>query len=317
MGKTELFIGVDIGGTNTEVGFVDISGKMVHCTSFSTSAQEVASQFVNRLGNVIHEGVGHLEERYVCKGVGIAAPNANNFHGTIECPVNLGWGTVNLVELLGERVTVPIRVINDANAAALGEMEFGAAKGMRNFVVITLGTGLGSGIVIHGEILNGAHGLAGELGHTMVVAGGRDCGCGKTGCLETYVSANGIRRTALVLMGRKFYKSELTKVSFAEMTAKAISDAALAGDQLALDVLEQTGKVLGRKLADVVAFCDPEAFVIMGGVANAGELLLEPTRRYCIGNLLPAHKGRVCILQSKMKPGEPAVLGAAMLMKKK
>ncbi len=315
MDKQTVLVGVDIGGTNTEVGFVDESGNVVKSTSFATNAHDVAQKFLHKLKSTIDEECARLSDRYVCRGIGIAAPNVNYLNGTIEAPANLNWGTVNLVEILGDDYEQPIRIINDANAAALGEMGFGLAQDMKNFIVITLGTGLGSGIVINGEILHGSSGMAGELGHTTVVVDGRQCGCGKTGCLEAYVSANGIRRTTIELMSQMPYDGVLATVSFDKLTAKMVSDAAHKADPLALAVLERTGSILGRKLADVVACLDPEAFILMGGVVNTGELLLEPIRRHFECHLLPVFRGKVAMLSSEMPAGRPAILGATMLLK--
>ncbi|MFQ5649111.1 MAG: ROK family protein [bacterium] len=312
--KEAFFIGVDIGGTNTELGFVDTTGHIFAQRSFATDVHETASSFVAQLEEVVEQECAKLSKERVCKGIGIAAPNVNYLQGTIESPANLKWGTINLVALLQQHYKLPIRIINDANAAALGEMRFGLAKEMKSFVVITLGTGLGGGIVINREILNGSNGLAGELGHMTAVVGGRQCACGRFGCLETYVSANGIRRTAIELMSSRLYDSELCGISFDSLTAKMISDAAHKQDALALEVLAFTGKVLGRKLADVAACLDPEAFILMGGVANTGDLMLKPTRKSFEGYLMPVYKGKIPILLSKMQKGHPAILGATTLV---
>lgn len=314
MNRNVCWAGVDIGGTNTEVGFLDSSGNFLLQAGFPTNAEGSPQKFVDKLRDVLDSNQAQLTHSHEFRGIGLAAPNVNYVSGLIESPVNFDWGTINLVDLLAQHYDIPIRIMKDANAAALGEMKYGLAQGMKNFVVITLGTGLGSGIVVNGELVHGANGLAGEIGHTVAINNGRRCACGRQGCLETYTSANGLRRTTLELMSTKSYNSELREISFNDLTAKMISDAAGEGDQLALAVLDFTAQILGRKLADVVAFLDPEAFIVMGGVARTGDLLLAPTREYFEAHLLTMYKGKVSILRSNMKDGQAAILGAATLV---
>jgi len=221
---------------------------------------------------------------------------------------------VNLVDLFHRFHDLPVAVTNDANAAALGELKFGAAKGMKDFIVITLGTGLGSGIVANGQLVYGHDGFAGELGHTVVDPEGRECGCGKSGCLETYASAGGICRTVFELLCERKTGSELRAVAFRDLTAKMISTAARRGDLIALEAFERTGRVLGMKLADAVAHTSPEAIVLFGGLAGAGELIFEPTKRHMEASLLPSFRGKVRLIPSGLREGNAAVLGAAALI---
>ncbi len=306
-------IGIDIGGTNTVVGLVTQSGTCLQEMSFPTRSYKDASSFVAHLADVVGQQISSFPESGDLIGIGIAAPNVNFLSGTIEAPANLEWGAIDLMGMLKRHTDLPMRIINDANAAALGELHFGVAKGVQNFLMITLGTGLGSGIVIDGKILNGAHGLAGELGHSSTDMGVRKCGCGKVGCLETFVSAPGLRRTAIELMARKRWDSDLCRASFENITSQMIAEAAAGGDALALEAFEFTGKILGRKLADFVTYQDPEAIILFGGLVKAGEILFEPIRRYFEASVLPTYRGKVAILESQVPGGRVAVLGAASL----
>lgn len=314
MNNSDIYLGIDIGGTNTTLGFVDKSGDCKIEASFATQDHKDISKFISHLVEIIKENFKKISDNYICKGMGIAAPHVNFLNGAIKASANLNWGDVNLVELLKPHFNFPIAIINDANAAALGEMAYGAAKEMKNFVVITIGTGFGSGLVINRNILNGANGLAGELGHTNAVTNGRKCACGKLGCLESYVSANGLRQTAFELMRDQNFKSDLYKVDFQNLTSKMISEYANKKDELALAVFEFTGKILGARLADLVAWFDPEAIIMTGGVVKAGELLLVPTRKYFEENLLKNFKGKVHILKSELEDSHPAIFGASLLV---
>jgi glucokinase len=248
-------------------------------------------------------------------GIGIASPAANFISGTIHQPANLAWGTINIVEMLKKYFNLPVAVVNDANAAAIGELKFGSAQRMNNFIVITLGTGLGAGIVVNGQLLQGGTGVAGELGHMTLDPNGRECGCGRSGCVETYISATGIRRTVFELLARRTIESPLRSTTFLELTSKKIFELARGGDVIANEAFEITGMQLGRMLANMVAVFDPTAVILTGGLANAGELILEPTRRAFEANLLSVFKGQVSILQSKLSDGRASVLGASSLVR--
>lgn len=314
MPKLDVTLGIDIGGTNTAFGFVDKQGRSIIDSSIPTNSFEPAEKLFDRLSNEIKELYNKIKEEYNFIGIGIGAPNANYYKGTIEYPPNLSWGYVNVVEIMQQYFDFPTAITNDANAAAIGEYEFGAAKGMKDFIVITLGTGLGSGIVANGELLYGADGFAGEIGHTIFDVNGRKCGCGRYGCLETYASASGIKRTVFELLCNSLTDSLLRDISFNDLTAKMISDAALAGDKIALEAFDYTGKVLGIKLADSVAHFSPEAIILFGGLASAGNLIFEPTKKYLEENLLNIFKNKVKLLPSKLTVGNTAVLGASALI---
>lgn len=315
MNDNEIVLGIDIGGTSTSFGFVDRRGNRLATGVIPTGAQQPAETLVSRLHAEIGALRTGLPARLQLKGIGIGAPNANYRRGTVENPPNLNWGaSVNLVELFRRFYALPVAITNDANAAALGEMYFGGARAMQDFMVITLGTGLGSGIVANGELLYGAGGFAGELGHTIVDPQGRECGCGKKGCLETYVSAPGLCRTAFVLLAERRDPSSLRDLSYSQMTAQKVFLAARAGDAIALAAFEATARLLGLKLADAVAHTDPEAIFLAGGLANAGELLLTPTQRYLEEFLFAAYKGTVRLLLTEMAEGVSAIMGAAALI---
>lgn len=315
MAAIDVTLGVDIGGTNTVVGFVDREGKCLAESSIPTNAHEPAESLVRRLHEKVEEIAKPLAGRITLKGIGVGAPNANFYRGTVENPPNLKWkGVVNLAALIRTYYDLPVAVTNDANAAALGEMLYGAAKGMKDFIVITLGTGLGSGIVAGGAMVYGADGFAGEIGHTIVDPRGRVCGCGRRGCLETYASASGICRTILELLAERREESELRNVSPQDLTSKMIADAAGRGDVIAREAFEVTGRILGLKLADSVAHLSPEAIILFGGLANAGALIFEPTKRHLEENLLNIFKNKVKLLPSGLKEGNTAVLGASALI---
>ncbi len=312
--KSNHVIGVDIGGTNTKIGLVSAGGKIELQRNFRTDKYKGGPDYAENLAREIKDICAAVGDAAGCRGVGIAAPNVNFLKGTIESPANLKWGTFDLVGELKKYIDRPVKIVNDANAAALGELRYGLAKNLNTFVVITLGTGLGSGIVINGELLNGSNGLAGELGHLTVEPQGRLCGCGRLGCLETYMSANGLRRSVLYFLSQRPYDSELAHISYSELSAKAIAEAAAQKDALALDVLDFTVRILARKLADVVVCLDPQAFIFMGGVANMGEQLFAPLRTYFEESLMPVFRGKIRIIHSKMKDGEAAILGASTLV---
>ncbi|HEX7574031.1 MAG TPA: ROK family protein [Bacteroidota bacterium] len=315
MAKIDVTLGVDIGGTNTKFGLVDREGKCIAETSITTNAQEPAENLIARLHENVVEMCRPLGGKYELRGIGIGAPNANYYRGTVENPPNLSWkGVVDVSALVRKYYDLPVAVTNDANAAALGEMLYGAAKGMKDFIVITLGTGLGSGIVSGGELLYGADGFAGEIGHTIVDPQGRECGCGQRGHLETYASATGICRTVSELVSVRRGESELRSIAPRDLTSRMIADAAGRGDEIAKEAFEITGRILGMKLADSVAHLSPEAIILFGGLAAAGLLIFDPTKRSLEEHLLPIFKNKVKLLPSGLKEGDTAVLGASALI---
>lgn len=314
MQTNECAIGIDIGGTTTCFGFVDRYGGLLCEATIDTQPDQPADVLVSRLCDGIGKLRAALPPEYRLSGIGIGAPNANYHRGTVENPVNLNWGaSVNLVELFRQRYDLPAAITNDANAAAIGELLFGGAQGMKHAIVITLGTGLGSGIIVNGELLYGADGFAGELGHTTVDPDGRECACGKRGCLETYVSATGLCRSVSELLGERLDPSPLREVCFSQLTSKLIYEAARGGDSIALAAFDRSARLLGMKLADAVAHTSPEAIFLSGGLAAAGDLLLTPARRYLEEFLFTPYRGRVKLLRSELPESSGAVLGAAAL----
>jgi glucokinase len=313
--KKEIVVGVDIGGTNTVFGIVDFNNNILLEDSFQTIPENGAFDYFERLALVIKKACNRVGSKYVLSGIGVAAPGANYYSGIIESPANLKWGDVNFNEIMRKYFQVPVALMNDANAAALGEQEFGVAKGIKNFMVITLGTGLGTGIVVNGQLLYGENGLAGEIGHTIIKKGGRQCNCGRRGCLETYVSANGIKRTAFNFLGNSTGQSELRQMNYDNVTGKLICELAHRNDPIALKAFHYTGKVLGRALSNVVAIFDTKAIVLAGGLAESNALLFEPTTRYFESSLLNMYKGKVKILKSNLQDGKSAVLGATSFVR--
>ncbi len=315
MNQTRITLGIDIGGTNTVLGIVDDKGNCLADTSIPTQATEPFTAFFPRLTSAADSLLTPFQSAYQLAGVGIGAPNANYYSGTIEQAPNLNWGdVVQLRASIHQHFGVPVAITNDANAAALGEMLFGAAQGMKHFMVITLGTGLGSGIVVNGDVLYGADGFAGEVGHIIVQEGGRVCGCGRRGCLETYASATGIRRTMMELLAERTESSVLREVSFASLTAANIAEAAQNDDVIAKAAFERTGEILGKALANVIACFSPEAIILFGGLANAGYLILDPTRNSLNTHTLNIFKGKTKLLVSHLMDKNAAVLGASALM---
>ncbi len=310
-----IVLGIDIGGTKTSFGFVDRKGNIIDANTIETKANESAEKFVSRLYQKIEEIRICLPSTSSLCGIGIGAPNANYYRGTIEKPVNLNWGDiVDFVALMQKFYQVPISITNDANAAAIGEMLFGDARGMKHFMIITLGTGVGSGIVVDGHLLCGASGVAGELGHTVVDPEGRQCRCGKRGCLEAYVSSNGVVRTVLKLLAERCESSPLREMTHHEITSKKVFELAQKGDKIALEAFDQTARILGMKLADAVAHTSPEAIFLTGGLAMAGDVLLKPTKQYMDYFLFNAYKNTVKLLPSGIETGKGAILGAAALI---
>ena len=307
-------LGVDIGGTNAKLGYVDRKGNCLGSASVSTGAHQPAETFFRRFHETAEQLRTSLREEYELAGIGIGAANGNFYKGTIESSPNLGWDYVDVRAELGRYYNVPIAVTNDAKAAALGEMLFGAAKGMKDFIVITLGTGLGSGIVANGEMIYGADGFAGEIGHTIIDRNGRVCACGRRGCLETYCSATGLCRTVQEMICDTTLPSSLRSISYQDLTAEKVSEAARQGDRLALMAFEACGDILGLRLADSVAHLSPEAIIICGGMAAAGDLILEPAKRSLEKHLFPIYRNKVKILPSGLQKGNIAILGASALI---
>ena len=312
--NTNIILGIDIGGTNTAFGFVDKHGNLITSSTIPTIANDPADKFFNRFIPECESLLASIGNKYNLVGVGIGAPNANYFKGTVEQPPNLKWGTVDVVEIIKKHFSLPAAITNDANAVAIGEFKFGAAKGMKNFVVVTLGTGVGSGIFINGELYYGNNGFAGELGHTIYDPNGRKCGCGRKGCLETYVSAGGIKKTTYELLLNSSEKSELRKYKYEDLTPKTICEAAYRGDEIAINTYDFTSKILGIKLADLVAIADPEAIILFGGLTSAGNILFEATEKYMNMYLLNIFKDKVKLLPSGLSGGASAIVGAAALM---
>jgi len=317
MAHKKIVVGIDIGGTNSVFGLVDREGNILAEDRIKTFHYEEAEVYVAALYEKIMVTKQKLNQEVELLGFGIGAPMGNINKGTIEYPANLPWkGITPLAELFKRHTDLPVVVTNDANAAAVGEMVYGGARNMKNFVVITLGTGLGSGFVVNGKLMYGHGGFAGELGHTAIRPGpsNRACDCGKKGCLETYVSATGLKRTLLKVMADSIEPSDLRKYSFDQLDAEMIHDAAKNGDLLAKRAFEHTGKMLGFKLADVVAHTDPEAIFLFGGLAKAKELIFKPAKENMEENLLYIYKGKVKLLPSELDTRNAAVLGASSLI---
>ena len=308
-------IGMDMGGTNTVFGIVDTRGNVISKSAIKTGTHSDVNLYINdiytELSKLI-EAVGGIEK---IKGIGVGAPNGNYYTGNIEFAPNLPWkGIIPFANLMADKFGVPAALTNDANAAAVGEMTYGAAHGMKNFIMITLGTGVGSGIVIDGKVVYGHDGFAGELGHVNVMRNnGRLCGCGKSGCLETYASATGVARSAREILETSTKESLLRNIPVESITSKDVFDAAMQGDEVAKEIFNYTGKILGESFADFVAFSAPEAIVLFGGLSKAGDLILNPIKENMEKNLLSIWKGKVKVLFSELKEADAAVLGASAL----
>lgn len=311
-----LAIGIDIGGTGTKFGIVDRVGNVLFSSEMSTRKHAEVETFIDELYHHLSDliakagGVGRM------KGIGVGAPNGNYYTGTIEYAPNLPWkGIIPLAKMIEDKFKLPVTLTNDANAAAIGEMMYGAAKGMNDFIMITLGTGVGSGIVANGKLVYGHDGFAGELGHTIIIPDGRmHEGTGKKGSLESYASATGVRLTTLELLEKSDQPSWLRNVPVDEIDSKKVYDAAMEGDELAKSIFEYTGKILGLALANFVMFSSPEAIVLFGGLTKAGDLILKPTRESMEENLIQVFQNKVKILVSHLKESDAAILGASALV---
>ncbi len=308
----KVALGMDIGGTNSVFGLVDNAGNLLLEDNISTPDYKTIEEFALAVYNKLESRKEEFEGKYQIVGFGIGAPNANYYSGNIEYAMNLNWqGIVPIKEVFEKQFNVKTIVTNDANAAAIGEMVYGNAKGMKDFIMITLGTGLGSGIVINGELVYGHDGFAGELGHITVNPNGRKCGCGRMGCLETYVSATGIKRTVYKLLAKYNNPSKLRDIPFNQLTAKMITEAAMQDDTIAHEAFDYTAKILGAKLADAVAFSSPEAIFLFGGLANAGDYVFLPVKKYMEQFLLPIFRNKVKIIPSALQKLNAAILGAS------
>ena len=314
--EKQFVVGVDVGGQTSKIGVVDARGDVLVQSVIRTDGHEDAEDFVADLSRAIKELVVKADKVGQIRGIGVGAPNGNYYTGEIAFAPNLEWAANEVVpfsRMLSEALGgIPVSLTNDANAAAVGEMTYGAAKGMKDFIMITLGTGVGSGIVINGQVVYGHDGFAGELGHTCAVRhNGRQCNCGKTGCLEAYCSAIGVARTAREWLDMSDEPSLLRDLD--KITSKDVYEAAKEGDALAIRVFEFTGTLLGRSLADFIAFSAPEAVVLFGGLARSKEFIYEPTYKAMNENVLPLWKGKVDLLFSQLKESDAAILGASAL----
>ena len=304
-----------MGGTNTAFGIVDARGTVIASSSIKTGKHSKIEDYIDELYTEISRIIAANDAEGKINGIGIGAPNANYFTGVIEDGVNLPWPTpIPLADLISKKFGIPCLITNDANAAAIGEMTYGAARGLKDFIMITLGTGVGSGIVVNGQMVYGHDGFAGELGHVIMKRNnGRMCGCGRTGCLEAYCSATGVARTAREFLEIRDDKSLLREYDIDNITSKDVYDCAVKGDKLALDIFNYTGTILGEALADFVTFSSPEAFVIFGGLTKSGDYIMNPIREAFDKNIMKVFKGKVKILISELKESDAAVLGASAL----
>ena len=314
--EKQFVVGVDVGGQPATLGIVDARGDVLIQSVIRTDSHEDANIFVSNLADAIKDLIAKSGKEGQIRGVGVGAPNGNYYTGEIAFAPNLVWAAkknVPFADMLSEALGgIPVALTNDANAAAVGEMTYGVAKGMKHFIMITLGTGVGSGIVINGEVLYGSDGFAGELGHTCAVRhNGRQCGCGKQGCLEAYCSAMGVARTAREWLEMSDEPSLLRSVD--KITSKDVFDAAKEGDVLAKKIFDYTGRILGEKLADFIEFSAPEAIVLFGGLARAKEYIYEPTLKAMNENVLPLWRDKVDLLFSQLKESDAAILGASAL----
>ena len=313
--KKEVALGIDIGGTNTAFGFIDREGNYLAEGNIATNNHEDITDYLKELHMEIENVLDTIREEVELVGIGIGAPCGNYLQGTIEYASNLRWpGVIPFCDLMQEYYpNIPVCLTNDANAATIGEMIYGGAKGMKDFIMVTLGTGVGSGFVSNGQLIYGHDGFAGEFGHIIVSPNGRQCGCGRNGCLETYVSATGVKRTAYKMMAKYNYPSELRAIPFHEMTSKTICEAALKGDMIAINTFKYTAKMLGEALANIVAITSPEAIFLMGGLTKAGDLLLGPTKEHMEMNMLKMFSNKVKLLPSQLTKNV-AIYGAAALI---
>ncbi|MDR1675201.1 MAG: ROK family protein [Tannerella sp.] len=309
-------IGIDVGGQSTKFGIVDARGAILHSGCIEKTGQyEDVNDYVAVLAEALEEITDKVGGKEQIRGIGIGAPNGNYFTGHIDFAANLPWkGRIPLAQLITDQTDIPVTLTNDANAAAVGEMTYGAARGMKDFIVITLGTGVGSGIVVGGNLVYGHDGFAGELGHTIIrPENGRSCGCGRRGCLEAYTSASGVARTARELLITRTDYSLLRELDPETITSKDVYEAAVKGDGLSVEIFERTGQMLGEAFADFIAFSSPEAIILFGGLTKAGELIMDPIRRSMEKNVLKVYQGKTKLLFSQLNESDAAILGASAL----
>ena len=312
-----LAIGIDIGGTNTVFGIVDARGEILYKGALSTGKHENIEDYIDELYQAIEPAIEQVGGKELIRGIGIGAPNGNYYKGTIEHAANLQWkGIIPFADMISTKFDLPAALTNDANAAAVGEMTYGVAKGMKDFIMITLGTGVGSGIVANGQLIYGHDGFAGELGHNIVIPNGRlHEGTGLRGSLETYCSATGVRRNAIEMLEEHAeVASILRQYTPEEIDSKIVYDCAIQGDAIALRVFEFTGEILGRAFANFVMFSSPEAIILFGGLCKAGDLILKPTKENMEAHLLPIFRDKVRIIFSQLNESEAAILGASALV---
>ena len=314
--EKDLVIGIDIGGQTTKCGIVDARGTVLSQTVIRSDSTEDVEEYISSLAETLYRLMADADAVERIRGIGVGVPNGNYYTGEVEDAVNLSWGrsgSIPFATMLEAHMNgIPVSLTNDANAAAMGEMTYGAARGMKNFIMITLGTGVGSGIVINGEVVYGHDGFAGELGHTCAVRhNGRPCNCGKSGCLETYASATGVARTAREWL--EMTEEPSTLRSLDKRTSKDVFEAAKEGDKLAIKIFEYTGRILGESFADFIEFSAPEAIVLFGGLARAKEFLVEPIQKAMDENVLPLWRGKVKLVFSQLKESDAAILGASAL----
>lgn len=315
--KQELAIGIDIGGTNTVFGIVDHRGDITYRGAISTRKHSNVNDYIEELYTALMPAINEVGGIDVIKGIGIGAPNGNYYNGTIEYAPNLPWkGVIHLSQLMTDKFKVPCSLTNDANAAAVGEMMYGVARGMKDFIMITLGTGVGSGIVANGQLIYGHDGFAGELGHTTIIPDGRKHkGTGLHGSLEAYASATGVALTAIEFLEKDPHRDSLLRnYAKEEIDSRIVYDCAIQGDKLAQEVYEFTGKVLGLALANFVMFSSPEAIILFGGMTKAGDLILKPTREHMEKNMLPIFQNKIKLLFSELREADAAILGASALV---
>ena len=310
-----LAIGIDIGGTGTKFGIVDRVGNVLFSSEISTRKHSEVNTFIDELYTELSKLIDNVGGIGRIKGIGVGAPNGNFYTGTIEYAPNLPWkGIIPLARMMEDKFKIPVVLTNDANAAAIGEMMYGAAQGMKDFIMITLGTGVGSGIVANGKLVYGHDGFAGELGHTTIIPNGRlHEGTGKRGSLESYASATGVRLTTLEILEKSTEPSSLRSVPPDQIDSKKVYEAAIAGDAVAKEIFESTGTILGAALANFVMFSSPEAIILFGGLTKAGDLILKPTRESMEANLIQIFQNKVKILVSHLKESDAAILGASAL----
>lgn len=313
--SNELAIGIDIGGTNTKYGIVNHRGEILQQGDIRTDQYPKIESFIDALYNTLLPVMESAEKSNI-QGIGIGAPNGNYYTGTIEYAPNLKWkGIIPLAKMIGDKFGLPTALTNDANAAAVGEMTYGAARGMKDFIMITLGTGVGSGIVANGQLILGHDGFAGELGHTIIVPDGRfHEGTGMHGSLEVYASATGVAKTAVEMLEENKDEKSLLRDNTGKITSKTVYECAMKGDAIAKKVYDFTGKILGQALANFVMFSSPEAIILFGGLTNAGEMIINPTREHMEKNLLPIFQNKVKLIFSELKESDAAILGASALV---